>query len=89
MLALPQELTQSQAMACLASLLKGMREQPDLEVVLDATPLIRFDSAALAVLLELRRQAATLGKQLTIRGLPGRLSDLAALYGIAELLQSA
>jgi phospholipid transport system transporter-binding protein len=88
-LALPQELTQSQAMACLASLLKGMREQPGLEVVLDATPLIRFDSAALAVLLELRRQAATLNKQLTIRGLPGRLLDLAALYGIAELLQSA
>jgi phospholipid transport system transporter-binding protein len=88
-LALPQELTQSQAMVCLASLLKGMGEQPGLEVVLDATPLTRFDSAALAVLLDLRRQAVTLGKQLTIRGLPGRLSDLAALYGITELLQPA
>jgi phospholipid transport system transporter-binding protein len=88
-LALPQELTQSQAMACLAALLKGMREQSELAVVLDATPLVRFDSAALAVLLELQRQAVTLGKRLTIRGLPGRLSDLAALYGIAELLQSA
>jgi phospholipid transport system transporter-binding protein len=88
-LALPQELTQSQAMACLAALLKGMREQSELAVVLDATPLVRFDSAALAVLLELQRQATTLGKRLTIRGLPGRLSDLAALYGIAELLQSA
>jgi phospholipid transport system transporter-binding protein len=88
-LALPQELTQSQAMACLAALLKGMREQSGVEVVLDATPLARFDSAALAVLLELQRQAATLGKRLAIRGLPGRLSDLAALYGIAELLQPA
>ena len=76
-------------MACLATLLKGMREQPELDIVLDATPLARFDSAALAVLLELQRQAATLGKRLSIRGLPGRLSDLAALYGIAGLLRSA
>lgn len=89
MLVLPPELTQFQAMASLAALSKGMREQPEREVVLDAMPLTRFDSAALAVLLELQRQAATLGKRLLIRGLPGRLSDLAALYGIAELLQSA
>ncbi len=89
MLVLPQELTQSQAMACLAALLKGMGEQSGPDVVLDAAPLTRFDSAALAVLLELQRQTTILGKRLSIRGLPGRLSDLAALYGIAELLQSA
>ena len=89
MLVLPPELTQSEAMASLAALSKGLREHAEREVVLDAMPLTRFDSAALAVLLELQRQAATLGKQLLIRGLPGRLSDLAALYGIAELLQSA
>ena len=76
-------------MACLAALVKGMREQPGLSVVLDATPLTRFDSAALAVLLELQRQASTLGKRLAIHGLPERLSDLAALYGIAELLRTA
>ena len=76
-------------MACLAVLLKGMREQSEREVMLDATPLTRFDSAALAVLLELQRQAASVSKRLLIRGLPGQLSDLAALYGIAELLQSA
>ncbi len=76
-------------MACLAALLKGMREQPGSTVVLDATPLTRFDSAALAVLLEVQRQATTLGKQLSIHGLPARLSDLAALYGIAELLRTA
>lgn len=87
MLALPKELTQSQAMACLAALLKGMREQPGVQVEIDATPLTRFDSAALAVLLELRRQAAPLGKRLSIQGLPERLSNLAALYGIDELLQ--
>ena len=76
-------------MACLDALLKGMREQSGLEVVLDATPLVRFDSAALAVLLELQRQVTTLGRRLSIRGLPARLSDLAGLYGIAELLQLA
>ena len=89
MLVLPHELTQSQAMASLATLSKDMRAHAEREVMLDAKPLTRFDSAALAVLLELQRQAATSGKRLLISGLPGRLSDLAALYGIAELLQSA
>ncbi len=89
MLALPQALTQSQATACLDSLLKGLRAESGNEVVVDATPLARFDSSALAVLLEFRRQTLGMGKQLSIRGLPVRLRDLATLYGIVELLPSA
>ena len=89
MLALPLELTQSQATACLASLLTGLRAESGPEVVLDATSLDRFDSSALAVLLEFRRQTLGMGKQLSIRGLPVRLRDLATLYGIVELLTSA
>ncbi|MEI6600039.1 MAG: STAS domain-containing protein [Comamonadaceae bacterium] len=86
MLVLPNELTHSQATACLALLLQGLRSDSDAQVVVDATGLNRFDSAALAVLLEFRRECLALGKRFSIQGLPSRLRDLAALYGIADLL---
>ena len=89
MLVLPKELTHSQATACLALLVQGLRAQAGPEVVVDATALSRFDSAALAVLLEFRRESLALGKRFSIRGLPARLGDLATLYGIVELLPSA
>ena len=83
---LPKELTQAQATACLRMLVQGLRSQPGPEVVVDASALTRFDSAALAVLLEFRRESLALGHRFSIRGLPPRLADLAALYGIVELL---
>jgi phospholipid transport system transporter-binding protein len=86
MLVLPKALTQVEATACLRSLVLGLRTQSGASVVVDARELIRFDSAALAVLLEFRREVLSLGKQFSIRGLPGRLTDLATLYGIDELL---
>jgi phospholipid transport system transporter-binding protein len=85
-LVLPEELTHSQAMACLRMLVQGLRSQASQQVVVDAASLNRFDSAALAVLLELRRECLAVGKRFSIRGLPGRLSDLAKLYGVVELL---
>jgi phospholipid transport system transporter-binding protein len=89
MLLLPKELTQLQATKCLADLGQGLRSVAGQEVVVDATELTRFDSAALAVLLEFRRQCLALGKRLTVHGLAPRLLDLAALYGIQDLLPSA
>lgn len=88
-LILPAELTHVQARACLQMLLQGLRGQGESTVVVDAGALQHFDSAALAVLLEFRRECLTAGKQFAIRGLTPRLADLAALYGIAELLPSA
>ena len=88
MLVLPQELTQSQATACLRMLVQGLRSQSGPEVVVDATGLSRFDSSALAVLLEFRRETLAMGKRFSIRSLPTRLADLAKLYGIDELLSS-
>jgi phospholipid transport system transporter-binding protein len=85
-LVLPKELMHSQATACLRMLVQGLRSQSGPEVVVDASNLSRFDSAALAVLLEFRRESLAMGKRFSIRGLPVRLSDLASLYGIAELL---
>ena len=57
--------------------------------MVDGASLQRFDSSALAVLLELRRECARVGKQFAVQGLPKRLRDLAALYGIEGLLTAA
>ncbi len=78
----------SQATACLRMLVQGLRSQSGSEVIVDASGLSRFDSAALAVLLEFRRESLAVGKRFSIRGLPVQLGDLANLYGIAELLVS-
>lgn len=84
-LKLPALLTQATASTCLRELSAALPTQPA-DVVVDASGLNKFDSAALAVLLSLRRAALGLGKGFTVSGLPPRLADLARLYGIAELL---
>jgi len=85
-LVLPADLTRNQASACLQMLVQGLKALTDASVVVDASALVRFDSSALAVLLELRRESLAQGRKLRIRALPSRLGDLATLYGIAELL---
>jgi phospholipid transport system transporter-binding protein len=89
MLVLPSELTHQQATACLRMLVQGLPSQNGPAVVVDAAALERFDSSALAVLLEFRRAGLALGKKFEIRSLSARLLDLARLYGVAELLQPA
>jgi len=84
-LVLPTELTHAQAQACLRMLTQGLKPGP-LPVVADASALSIFDSSALAVLLACRREALSLGRAFTVRGLHPRLAGLARLYGIAELL---
>ena len=86
MLVLPAELTHAQATTCLDMLREAARHaQADL-VFVDASALVRFDSSALAVLLECRREAMHDGKGFAVRGLAPRLRELAQLYGVAELL---
>jgi phospholipid transport system transporter-binding protein len=89
MLVLPAELTHDQAGACCRMLTQGLRSQPEPAVVADAAALARFDSSALAVLLECRREALALGKTFAVARLPARLRELATLYGVAELLPAA
>ncbi len=86
MLVLPAELTRNHASACLQMLVQGLKALAETSVVVDASALLRFDSSALAVLLELRRESQAQGKSVRIRALPQRLRDLAEVYGIAELL---
>ena len=88
MLSLPVELTHGQAKACLAQLVAGLDAETASPVVVNASALARFDSSALAVLLELRRVCQRAGKALVVQGLPRHLSDLATLYGIEGLLPS-
>lgn len=58
-------------------------------MVLDASAVKVFDSAALAVLLGCRRAAQEVGKQLIVQGLPKGLQSMAALYGVDGLLMPA
>jgi phospholipid transport system transporter-binding protein len=89
MLVLPAELTHDQAAACCRMLVQGLRSQPEPAVVADAGALSRFDSSALAVLLECRREALAVGKSFSVSHVPARLRDLATLYGVAELLSAS
>ena len=67
-------------------LAQAVRAGAGAEAVADAGALERFDSAALAVLLECRREALALGKSFRVQAMPVRLRELATLYGVMELL---
>ncbi len=54
--------------------------------VLDFSDMMHADSAALAVIIALKRRAATEGVTLSIVGLPASLHSLAVVYGVENLL---
>jgi phospholipid transport system transporter-binding protein len=86
-LALPALLTHDQAVSCVQSLGLGIRAEAGEKVVVDASLLEKFDSSALAVLLQCRRDSAAFGKSFEVTGLPHQLRELANLYGISELFE--
>lgn len=59
------------------------------EVVVDASALSQFDSSALAILLECRRQALAAGKGFSVQGASGQLLQLADVYGVATLIPAS
>jgi phospholipid transport system transporter-binding protein len=84
---LPEGLTVREAGATLRMLAQALhREGSAGPVEIDASPLARFDSAALAVLLECRRQAQSFGRAFELRHAPDKLVALARLYGVEDLL---
>ena len=89
MLVLPAELTHRQATACLHMLLQGLKAHREPGVVVDAKALTVFDTSALAVLLECRREALTRRKTFAVQGLPAALRSMAGLYGVGLLLTPA
>ena len=68
---------------------EAMRQKSASALVVDASGLEFFDSSALAVLLECRRQALASGQVFSVSGAPVRLMQLAALYGVAALFPAA
>ena len=89
MLVLPAELTHGTAGACCHMLAQALRSDSGTQAVADASALRKFDSSALAVLLECRREALALGKTFAVSQLPAKLRELATLYGVADLLPAA
>jgi phospholipid transport system transporter-binding protein len=89
MLVLPSELTHRQASGCLRMLVQGLKVLKGPEVVVDASALAVFDTSALAVLLECRREALSDRKAFVVKGLPAALAGMAGLYGVDALLQAA
>jgi phospholipid transport system transporter-binding protein len=88
MLVLPSDITHANARTCTRMLSQALLSQEH-AVVADASSLQKFDSSAIAVLLECRREAQIQGKSFFVCGLPARLRALAALYGVAELLPAS
>ena len=84
MLTLPATLTYRQALDVRQALKAQINAQP--AVVMDASALTQFDSSALAVMLACRRQAVVAGKTFAVHGLSEKLTQLADLYGVTELL---
>ena len=85
-LALPGKLTMSTATGEMERLVTQLEGLQGAEVTLDGAGLEVFDSSAIAVLLELRRELMRQNCQLRVLRLPSRLRDLMALYGVGELL---
>ncbi len=89
MLLLPATVTAKEAndtRRLLAQAMKG--EQGDV-VLIDASNLQHFDSAALAVLLDCARAADASGKTFALRHVPPQLAALAGLYGVDAVLMPA
>ena len=87
MLVLPATLTSREAQNALRMLRQAtLAESGGDELLVDAGPLRHFDSAALAVLLELGRLANEKKRGFAVQSIPQKLGALAKLYGVDELL---
>ena len=86
MLLLPERLTLADAPAALRMLSQALQGEDGATVVVDASALKRFDSSALAVLIECGRLAQAAGKGFALRQVPPKLAELARLYGVAGAL---
>ena len=86
MLLLPARLTLREARDTLRLLKVSLEREAEPLLVIDGSQLQRFDSSALAVLLECRRLAQSWGKRFEPHALPSKLVELARLYGVDELL---
>jgi phospholipid transport system transporter-binding protein len=85
-LLLPEALTLVEARDTLRLLKVSLEREAEPLLVVDGAQLRRFDSSALAVLLECRRLAEAWGKRFELHSLPEKLVELARLYGMDGVL---
>ena len=86
-ISLPQQINHACAKAVAQSLHAAVQAQGACgAIVVDASPLQKFDSAALAVLLSLWRVACQQGASLQVHSANAHLHGLAALYEVDGLL---
>lgn len=93
-MSLPPSVTFTDAVACSHAMRKDILAACTAcgrhgTVVIDAGAVRFFDSSALAVLLQCRRDAAAQGCRVAIKHMPEKLRELTHLYGVAELLPDA
>lgn len=88
MLLLPAILTHEQARDTVRLFRESAARVEGSELVLDGSALQRFDSSALAVIVECKRLAQARGQAFVVRGLPTKLLELGRLYGVAEVIGS-
>jgi phospholipid transport system transporter-binding protein len=70
----------------LAALLPAALAQGEGVFSVDASALQACDTSTIALLLQARRAAQAAGRGFSVTGLPAQLAQLAALYGVDELL---
>jgi phospholipid transport system transporter-binding protein len=85
MLLMPAVLTSREAADAARMLAQAIAKEAGPDVVVDASALRQLDTAALAVLLDVRRRAADAGKAFVLRDAPPKLGALAKLYGVDEV----
>jgi phospholipid transport system transporter-binding protein len=89
MLLLPAALTEREARDTLRMLRAALQQEaagPAEVLAVDGSQLQRFDSSALAVLLECERLAQAFGKRLEVRRLQVKRVGLARVYGVDTAL---
>ena len=86
MTVLPASLTLKDAQVVLETLRQSFAADSGDTWRIDASPVAQLDTSALAVLLECARMAAGAKRKLEIVNAPARMSDLAHLYGVDDLL---
>jgi phospholipid transport system transporter-binding protein len=89
MMVLPEKVTIAEAGDVLQMFEQNMQHDSGDTLTVDASGLHDFDSAAIAVLLECARQAKAWGKRFDVRAAPPKLTELAQLYGVDDLLTLA
>ncbi|MDP2005443.1 MAG: STAS domain-containing protein [Rubrivivax sp.] len=82
---LPADATLAHA-AELAALLPAAMAAGDGPFSVDASMLQAYDTSTIALLLQARRAAQAAGRGFSVTGAPAQLTQLAALYGVEELL---